>query len=134
MVLIALLSGAAVWARRRTGAFSASGNALQFEDSPAAEILTLDLRNSAPWSGRDDYVDAMDGSSHQTLGTRIRPFAIAVVAVTACGMIYERAGEWRDAARFPQIGRSVDIGGRSLNIFDSSEKFVGGFRFRQFAK
>jgi pimeloyl-ACP methyl ester carboxylesterase len=35
------------------------------------------------------------------------------------GYIYEQLGRRRDRARFPQIGRSVDIGGRSLNIFCS---------------
>ena len=39
----------------------------------------------------------------------------------SAGVIYERASEQRDAKRFPQVGRSVDIGGRSLNIFCSGE-------------
>jgi pimeloyl-ACP methyl ester carboxylesterase len=45
----------------------------------------------------------------------------AVVAVLAIvvGNIYERMGEMRDHERLPQIGHSVDIGGRSLNIFCS---------------
>jgi pimeloyl-ACP methyl ester carboxylesterase len=37
------------------------------------------------------------------------------------GMIYERIGEQRDRKRFPRVGRSVDIGGRSLNINCSGE-------------
>jgi pimeloyl-ACP methyl ester carboxylesterase len=32
------------------------------------------------------------------------------------GIVYEQVGRRRDRARFPQIGRSVDIGVRSLNI------------------
>src|SRR5579859_891877 len=36
-----------------------------------------------------------------------------------CGFIYERIGRSRDRKRMPQIGRSVDIGGRTLNIFCS---------------
>jgi pimeloyl-ACP methyl ester carboxylesterase len=35
------------------------------------------------------------------------------------GSVYEQMGRRRDRARFPQIGRSVDIGGRTLNIFCS---------------
>ena len=35
------------------------------------------------------------------------------------GALYERTGERRDQRRLPRIGRAVDIGGRSLNIFCS---------------
>jgi pimeloyl-ACP methyl ester carboxylesterase len=35
------------------------------------------------------------------------------------GIVYEQIGRRRDRTRIPQIGRSVDIGGRSLNIFCS---------------
>lgn len=41
--------------------------------------------------------------------------ALALVA----GIVYEQIGRRRDRTRIPQIGRSVDIGGRSLNIFCS---------------
>jgi pimeloyl-ACP methyl ester carboxylesterase len=41
--------------------------------------------------------------------------ALALVA----GIVYEQIGSRRDRTRIPQIGRSVDIGGRSLNIFCS---------------
>src|SRR6059036_1183737 len=43
---------------------------------------------------------------------------IAVIAVLA-GRTYEVIGERCDKERLPQVGRSVDIGGRSLNIFCS---------------
>ena len=39
-------------------------------------------------------------------------FAIALVS----GLLYEHQQRARDRERFPQIGRSVDIGGRMLNI------------------
>jgi pimeloyl-ACP methyl ester carboxylesterase len=42
-------------------------------------------------------------------------FVVAIV----CGFIYERIGRHNDRKRLPQIGRSVDIGGRALNIFCS---------------
>jgi pimeloyl-ACP methyl ester carboxylesterase len=41
--------------------------------------------------------------------------AVALVA----GIVYEQIGRRRDRTRLPQIGKSVDIGGRSLNILCS---------------
>lgn len=46
--------------------------------------------------------------------------AVLLIAVLA-GVTYEQIGEHRDRQRLPQIGRSVDIGGRSLNIFCSGQ-------------
>ena len=46
---------------------------------------------------------------------------IATLALVSTGSIYERIEEWQDDRRFPQIGRSIDIGGRSLNIYCSGE-------------
>ena len=43
--------------------------------------------------------------------------AVLIVA----GVTYEQIGERLDRKRFPQVGRSVDIGGRSLNIYCSGE-------------
>lgn len=50
--------------------------------------------------------------------------AAKILALTSAvgllgGFIYERIGRGRDRKRLPQIGRSVDIGGRTLNIFCS---------------
>ena len=46
----------------------------------------------------------------------------SVVLITGLtGAIHEQVAERRDRERLPQIGRSVDIGGRSLNIFCSGE-------------
>jgi pimeloyl-ACP methyl ester carboxylesterase len=42
-------------------------------------------------------------------------FAIALVS----GLLYEQVQRARDREQFPQIGRSVDIGGRMLNIYCS---------------
>jgi pimeloyl-ACP methyl ester carboxylesterase len=39
-----------------------------------------------------------------------------MLLLIAAGIIYEQLGERRGRRRFPQVGRSVDIGGRSLNI------------------
>jgi pimeloyl-ACP methyl ester carboxylesterase len=46
--------------------------------------------------------------------------AVLVIAIVA-GMIYEEIGRRNDRKRIPQIGQSVDIGGRSLNIYCSGE-------------
>src|SRR3979490_386498 len=46
--------------------------------------------------------------------------AVTVLALIT-GVSYEQIGQRRDRQRLPQIGRSVDIGGRNLNIFCSGE-------------
>src|SRR5438270_11681268 len=48
-----------------------------------------------------------------TLGAGI--FVIGLVS----GLLYEQAQRARDRERFPQVGRSVDIGGRMLNLYCS---------------
>src|SRR3954469_20340506 len=42
-------------------------------------------------------------------------FAIALVS----GLLFEQVQRARDREHFPQVGRSVDIGGRMLNIYCS---------------
>lgn len=49
-----------------------------------------------------------------------RVVLILTLAVVA-GMLYEKVSEKRDQERVPRVGRSVDIGGRSLNIYCSGE-------------
>jgi pimeloyl-ACP methyl ester carboxylesterase len=46
--------------------------------------------------------------------------AVLLVALLA-GVLLEQVGQWRDRRSLPQIGRSVDIGGRNLNIYCSGE-------------
>ena len=54
-VFLSMLFAAAVWARRRTAEFARSArNSIQFEDLPAADLLTLDLSREAP-----SYADAL---------------------------------------------------------------------------
>ncbi len=43
----------------------------------------------------------------------------AIVIALASGLLYEQAQRARDREHFPQIGRSVDIGGRMLNVYCS---------------
>jgi pimeloyl-ACP methyl ester carboxylesterase len=49
----------------------------------------------------------------------LKGMAIFIVAALVAGVAYEQLGCWPDRSRLPQIGKSVDIGGRSLNIFCS---------------
>ena len=46
---------------------------------------------------------------------------IFLFVVTVAGIVYEQIGERMDRRRYPQVGGSVDIGGRSLNIYCSGE-------------
>ena len=49
----------------------------------------------------------------------LKSLTVLIALALVAGISYEQIGRRRDQARFPQIGRSVDIGGRSLNIFCS---------------
>jgi pimeloyl-ACP methyl ester carboxylesterase len=51
----------------------------------------------------------------------IKAATIGVMGLLAAGIVYEKIGERQDRIRYPQIGRSVDIGGRTLNLFCSGE-------------
>lgn len=44
---------------------------------------------------------------------------VTLLIAILSGAVYEKIGERRDRQRLPQIGRSIDIGGRTLNIFCS---------------
>lgn len=48
-------------------------------------------------------------------------FLLLFVVLILAGITYEQIGDWQDRKRFPQVGRSVDIGGRSSNIYCSGE-------------
>jgi len=47
--------------------------------------------------------------------------AAGLVALVVAGIVFEQIGQRRDRRRYPQIGTSVDIGGRTLNTFCSGE-------------
>ncbi len=96
-----------------------SENRLQFEDTPPAEIYALDLRQNGAWSGDEAYVEAIDPTMGRSLAARIRPFALGAALLLLAGFVFERVENWRDRRDFPQIGRSVNIGGRSLNLYCS---------------
>lgn len=46
---------------------------------------------------------------------------IVIASLLAAGTIYERAGELRDQRQLIQIGRSFDVGGRSMNLYCSGQ-------------
>lgn len=50
-----------------------------------------------------------------------KALGIALLALTLAGIVYEQIGRRRDRNHYPQIGQSIDIGGRTLNIFCSGE-------------
>jgi pimeloyl-ACP methyl ester carboxylesterase len=49
----------------------------------------------------------------------LKSLALLIGGAIVAGIIYEQLGRRRDTSRLPQIGKSVDIGGRTLNIFCS---------------
>jgi len=121
-VLLSILAGTAVWARRRSAEFAnAPGNRLQFEDLPPADVFALDLRQDAEWSSDEAYVDAIDEQARRSVAKRLRPFAVVLLIALLAGFAYERIGEWQDYVRYPRVGRPVNIGGRTLNIYCSGE-------------
>ena len=54
-------------------------------------------------------------------GGQMKRVALFIIALIFAGLVYEQRGEWRHRKRYPQIGHSVDIGRRTLNIYCSSE-------------
>lgn len=53
--------------------------------------------------------------------TFVYAVAMGILALIGAGVVWERIAQRQDCRRYPQIGRSVDIGGRTLNIFCSGE-------------
>jgi hypothetical protein len=60
-VVLAVLTAAALGARRRTAEFAgAPYNRVQFEDLPPADVVALDLRGDEADFNSEQYVDAMN--------------------------------------------------------------------------
>ncbi|MFL6210575.1 MAG: alpha/beta hydrolase [Pyrinomonadaceae bacterium] len=49
----------------------------------------------------------------------LKTAGVVLLLAIVLGLTYEQVGRRRDRARLPQIGQSVDIGGRSLNLYCS---------------
>jgi len=56
---------------------------------------------------------------NRRLRTIVKVTVLLLSALLVSGIVYEQFGRRRDRRRLPQIGKSVDIGGRTLNIFCS---------------
>lgn len=51
----------------------------------------------------------------------LKSSGVVLMLLVIAGIIYEQVGQRRDRQRLPQIGQSVDIDGRNLNIYCSGE-------------
>jgi len=51
----------------------------------------------------------------------LKGIGVTLLIAIVAGVIYEEVGRRRDLKRLPQIGQSVDIGGRNMNIYCSGE-------------
>ena len=63
----------------------------------------------------------MQPRTKQGIRLFLKSVLLLFTAMILAGSAYEQIGERQDRKRFPQSGRSVDIGGRSLNIYCSGE-------------
>jgi hypothetical protein len=63
----------------------------------------------------------MNSRVRRAIKVALKSFAAVLLIAIVAGIIYEQVGQSRDRKRLPQIGQSVDIGGRSLNLYCSGE-------------
>ena len=57
--------------------------------------------------------------AHRRIGVIVKTLAVGLAATAFAGVLYEHVARRQDRKRFPQVGQSVDIGGRNLNIYCS---------------
>ena len=118
LTVLGILGALALYSRRRTLEFAnAPDNRVQFEDSPPAEIFALDLHQDGAWLSDEAFVDTIDPNMGRGIGGRLRPVALGFAVLILCGFLYEHVSEWHDLREYPRVGRAVDIGGRSLNLY-----------------
>jgi pimeloyl-ACP methyl ester carboxylesterase len=115
VVVLALL----IYARRSWNKFASWPlEQLQFEARPMAEVAPLDLRGDGMYGRNYRYVDLLDTPPEPSRGQRAwrlaLTMAIAITCFCAAGFVYEQISELRNPLP-PRQGRSIDIGGRSLN-------------------
>lgn len=63
----------------------------------------------------------MSAQKIQRKNVILRTLASTLAALAIAGVVYEQIGKRLDRKRYPQIGQSVDIGGRTLNLFCSGQ-------------
>jgi pimeloyl-ACP methyl ester carboxylesterase len=118
VVVSSLLALAAVLARFRFREFADTPfSALQFEES-TQEMVCLDFRDETGASEEASYLDVSDVRSP---GKRALRWLLILLGFVAGGIAYEQAGRLRDRKALQQVGTSVDIGGRALNIYCSGD-------------
>jgi len=113
--LVALLS----YARRRWNKLASwQLEQLQFDARPITDVAPLDLRGDGAYGRNQRYLDVLDTPPEPSLRQRAWRFARKTAIATAClcvgGFVYEQISELRNPLP-PRQGRSIDIGGRSLN-------------------
>jgi pimeloyl-ACP methyl ester carboxylesterase len=124
-VLFFVLAALTITSRRKWTAFAASPyERLQFEAVEAQEVSPLDLSHDGAYSRMERYVDVLNAPPEQTPAQRVKAIAwktaAATLGIATVGFVYEHVSEWLHPPP-PRIGRPVDIGGRSLNIFCAGE-------------
>jgi pimeloyl-ACP methyl ester carboxylesterase len=60
-------------------------------------------------------------AAYRLVRASVRLFAVLAALVILGAAVYEHVGAWRDSRVLKQIGRSVDIGGRTLNVHCTGE-------------
>lgn len=63
----------------------------------------------------------MRSGLRRAIGITLKSLGVVLLTAILAGIIYEQVGQKQDRERLPQIGRSVDVGGRRLNIYCSGE-------------
>jgi len=119
LALLFVLAVAALAAFRRRAEFvNAPHNSLQFDDVPPDAFFALDLAADRDLTNDDEYIAAQRAP---TLRSRLKTVFITLALLAIAGFVYEQVGRWHDRPLAPQVGHSVDIGGRSLNLYCSGE-------------
>jgi pimeloyl-ACP methyl ester carboxylesterase len=119
-VLFAMVLVIALWSRRSNLQLaSLAANRVQFEDAPPKDVYPIDLKSDNAAIADEAWVDSLDPSAARSWRRRLKPWAVGFLVLLAAGAVYEQIGQWRDRRRFPQVGRSFDVGGRKLNIYCS---------------
>ena len=119
VVLFAILVVWAVRARHRFNELAdAPFNPIQFEDRLPGDVLAIDLRHDGELLGDEIYVQP---NPARNLRQRMLILTGTVFAFLLLGVAYEQIGKWHDHRIAPQVGRSVDISGRALNVYRLGE-------------
>jgi pimeloyl-ACP methyl ester carboxylesterase len=113
------LLGLAVHSRRSWNAFAGGGfEQLRFEEGSPDEITRIDLQQESLDSRFLRYLDLIEtppeSSFRRRAGELLRSAVIIVTGLCGAGFAYEHVSRLLHPLP-PRVGRSIDIGGRSLN-------------------